>query len=175
MNKTVEFVVDFTDQESGLKFNGVFKAKAYLSNRETLKQDEIRRNVLGVNSVEASEYEAGMAGAIAYLAVRLTDSPEWWRKTNNGLDTEVAGLLAKGCGRDLKAMRAIGYKEAAACLAGECSPEEAEQLIKRDTRRYAKRQLTWFNADKNIIWLEYPEKFATILKHAIDFFDRREA
>jgi tRNA dimethylallyltransferase len=97
------------------------------------------------------------------------------RMLAEGLMNEVQRLLAAGCGRDLKAMRAIGYKEAVACLAGECSPEEAEQLVKRDTRRYAKRQLTWFKADKNIIWLEYPEKFATILKHAIDFFERREA
>lgn len=92
-----------------------------------------------------------------------------------GLLDEVAGLLARGYGRELKAMRSIGYKEMAACLAGEYDLEEAERLMKRDTRRYAKRQLTWFNAEKNIIWLEYPGKFASILAHAIEFFDRREA
>lgn len=96
------------------------------------------------------------------------------RMLAEGLLTEVAGLLAAGYGRELKSLRAIGYKEAAAFLSGECSLEDAAQLIKRDTRRYAKRQLTWFKADSDIIWLEYPEKFATILKHAIDFFDHRQ-
>jgi tRNA dimethylallyltransferase len=96
------------------------------------------------------------------------------RMLREGLLDEVRRLLAAGYGRDLKAMRAIGYKEAAACLAGEYSPEEATELIKRDTRRYAKRQMTWFNADPDILWLEYSENFATILQHAIDFFGQQE-
>jgi len=91
-----------------------------------------------------------------------------------GLVVEVRGLLAAGYGRELKAMRSIGYKEVAAHLAGECSLEEAALQIKRNTRHYAKRQLTWFNHEPDIIWLEYPEKFATISAHAIEFFDRQE-
>jgi len=87
-----------------------------------------------------------------------------------GLLDEVRGLLAAGCDRSLKSMRAIGYKEAAAFLYGECSHADMVDLIKRDTRRYAKRQLTWFRGESDIIWLEYPEKFVSILEHAIDFF-----
>jgi tRNA dimethylallyltransferase len=97
------------------------------------------------------------------------------RMLNEGLAEEVRRLLEAGYGRDLKSMRAIGYKEVISCLAGECTPGEAEMLMKRDTRRYAKRQMTWFNADADIIWLEYPEKFATISSHVIEFFDRQEA
>ncbi len=97
------------------------------------------------------------------------------RMMASGLLDEVRGLLTSGFGRDLKAMRAIGYKETAAYLSGEISLSEAVRLIKRDTRRYAKRQSTWFNADPDILWFEYPEKFATLLQHAIDFFERREA
>ena len=93
------------------------------------------------------------------------------RMLEQGLLEEVKHLLASGYGPESKAMRAIGYKEAVAFLSGEYSLEEAAKLIKRDTRRYAKRQLTWFNADPEIIWLEYPEKFDTILQHAIEFFD----
>ncbi|KAB0671201.1 tRNA (adenosine(37)-N6)-dimethylallyltransferase MiaA [Oryzomonas sagensis] len=88
-----------------------------------------------------------------------------------GLLAEVRGLLARGYDRQLKAMRAIGYKESAAYLAGECDLDEAVQIMKRDTRRYAKRQLTWFNADPDILWFEYPGKFASILQHAIEFFE----
>lgn len=92
-----------------------------------------------------------------------------------GLVDEVRKLLSAGYGRDLKSMRSIGYKEITACLAGECSLEEAALQIKQNTRHYAKRQLTWFNRESDIIWLEYPEKFATISSHVIEFFDRQEA
>jgi len=91
-----------------------------------------------------------------------------------GLLQEVRHLLDAGYGPDSKAMRSIGYKEMTAHLAGECSLEEAARLIKRNTRHYAKRQLTWFNADRDILWLEYPTEFDTILKLAIEFFDQRE-
>lgn len=93
----------------------------------------------------------------------------------DGLLDEVRGLLAAGFGRELKSMRSIGYKESVARILGELSPQEALNLIKRDTRHYAKRQLTWFKADPNILWFEYPEKFVSILQHVIEFFERREA
>ena len=96
------------------------------------------------------------------------------RMLADGLPEEVQQLLADGYGRELKAMRAIGYQQLTAYLAGEYSLEEAIRLIKRDTRRYAKRQLTWFRSDPDILWLEYPGKFATILQHAIEFFEHRE-
>ena len=90
---------------------------------------------------------------------------------SDGLIGEVDALLAAGYSRDLKALRSIGYKEIAAYVRGELSLEDAVRLIKRDTRHYAKRQLTWFNADADILWFEYPEKFGTILSHAIEFFN----
>ncbi|MGB9079929.1 MAG: tRNA (adenosine(37)-N6)-dimethylallyltransferase MiaA [Desulfuromonadaceae bacterium] len=93
------------------------------------------------------------------------------RMLDAGLLGEVSALLAAGFGRDLKSMRSIGYKEAAAHLCGELSREEAARLIKRDTRHYAKRQLTWFKADPDILWFEYPGKFGTILNHAIKFYE----
>jgi tRNA dimethylallyltransferase len=92
-----------------------------------------------------------------------------------GLMNEVKELLAAGFGRDLKPMRSIGYKEAATYLCGELTSEETTRLIKRKTRHYAKRQLTWFRADPDILWFEYPEKFGTILQYAIEFYDRLEA
>ncbi len=97
------------------------------------------------------------------------------RMLAGGLLDEVGGLLTAGFGRDLKPMRSIGYKEASAHLCGELTAEEAARLIKRNTRHYAKRQLTWFKADPDILWFEYPDKFDIILTHAIEFFERREA
>jgi tRNA dimethylallyltransferase len=92
------------------------------------------------------------------------------RMLHDGLVAEVASQLALGYGRDLKALRSIGYKEISSFLAGEITLDEAVSLIKRDTRRYSKRQMTWFGKEKDIYWLEYPESFASILEHVIEFF-----
>jgi tRNA dimethylallyltransferase len=88
----------------------------------------------------------------------------------DGLLDEVKNLLARGYSPDLKSMRSIGYKEAVSFLSGRYSLEEAIRLIKRDTRHYAKRQLTWFNTDNEIIWLEYPQNFDSISALTIDFY-----
>ncbi|MBJ6726965.1 tRNA (adenosine(37)-N6)-dimethylallyltransferase MiaA [Geomesophilobacter sediminis] len=88
----------------------------------------------------------------------------------SGLEQEVRSLLSRGFSRELKSMRSIGYKEMCAYIAGEMGLEEATRLMKRDTRHYAKRQLTWFKRDNEIYWLEYPESFATIHQHVIEFF-----
>ena len=92
-----------------------------------------------------------------------------------GLMEEVRRVIAAGFGRNLKSMRSIGYKETAALLAGEISAEEACRLIKRNTRHYAKRQMTWFKADTDILWFEYPVNSGTIIRHAIEFYEQREA
>lgn len=77
-----------------------------------------------------------------------------------GLVAEVQRLLSSGYGRELKALRSIGYKEICAYLAGEIPFAQAVDLIKRDTRHYAKRQLTWFKREADIKWLEYQEIFS---------------
>lgn len=71
-----------------------------------------------------------------------------------GLVEEVKKLLEKGYTRDLVSMQGLGYKEIAASLDGELSLEEAIETIKRDTRHFAKRQLTWFRREKEVIWVE---------------------
>jgi len=91
------------------------------------------------------------------------------RMMEEGLLAEVRSLTAAGYGPQHKAMRSIGYKELCSFLAGEISLEEAVSLIKRDTRRYAKRQLTWFTRDNEIKWLEYPQSFANIVSIVIEF------
>lgn len=77
-----------------------------------------------------------------------------------GLVEEVQNLLSAGYGRDLKALRSIGYKEICSYLCGELFLAQAIDLIKRDTRRYAKRQLTWFKREAEINWVEYQEIFS---------------
>ena len=72
-----------------------------------------------------------------------------------GLLEEVAALLAEGLGPDTTAMQAIGYKEAAEALRGECSRDEAIEKIKRETRRYAKRQLTWLRRREGALRIDW--------------------
>lgn len=72
-----------------------------------------------------------------------------------GLVEEVKHLLDSGYDRTLVSMQGLGYKEIAACLAGEMTLGEAAEIIKRDTRRFAKRQLTWFRREKNVTFINY--------------------
>lgn len=70
-----------------------------------------------------------------------------------GLVQEVAGLVEKGHDENLPSMQGLGYKEIIRYLRGEYDLETAVSLLKRDTRRFAKRQYTWFRADKRIGWV----------------------
>jgi tRNA dimethylallyltransferase len=89
----------------------------------------------------------------------------------NGFLDEVKTLLAAGYSPRLKPMRSLGYRHLCDYLEGALSLEDAIAAMKRDTRRYAKRQLTWFNQDSEIKWIEYPENVA-IIEHIVnDFFD----
>ena len=71
-----------------------------------------------------------------------------------GLIEEVQHLLDLGYGADIERLRSLGYREMTACLRGECTREEAVELMKRNTRRYAKRQLSWFRREPGIEWLD---------------------
>ena len=71
----------------------------------------------------------------------------------NGLLEEVRSLLEMGLSEEHTAMQAIGYKEITAALRGECSVQEAVDAVKRGSRRYAKRQLSWLRRDETVKWL----------------------
>ena len=70
-----------------------------------------------------------------------------------GLVDEVKVLKARGLNRSMVSMKGLGYKEILAYLDGECSLEEAVYTIKRDTRHFAKRQITWFKRERQVIWI----------------------
>lgn len=87
-----------------------------------------------------------------------------------GLKAEVTSLLSAGYSADLKPMQAIGYRHMAAVIQGRLDAAEALRTFKRDTRRYAKRQLTWFGADDDIFW-HAPDDLATIEGRIAAFLD----
>lgn len=84
---------------------------------------------------------------------------------DQGLVAEVKQLRDMGCTRDMVSMQGLGYKEILAYLDGECTLEEAVYILKRDTRHFAKRQLTWFRREQDVRWIErqeYPDEAAML-------------
>lgn len=71
-----------------------------------------------------------------------------------GLVEEVKGLLGAGCNRNMVSMQGLGYKEVIDYINGDATYDEMVYILKRDTRHFAKRQLTWFKREKDVIWLD---------------------
>jgi len=90
------------------------------------------------------------------------------RMLEAGFVKEVKGLLDRGYSADLKSMGSIGYRHMTQYLQGNVTWDETVRLFKRDTRRYAKRQLAWLRADPKIHWLQPAE--IDIMSRQIDSF-----
>ncbi len=88
-----------------------------------------------------------------------------------GLVDEVKRLKAEGLTRDMVSMQGIGYKEILDYLDGKITQDEALDIIKRESRRYAKRQLTWLRREKQVVWLDREELGSTdaILEYMLDY------
>ncbi len=93
-----------------------------------------------------------------------------------GLLEEVKGLVNERISETATSMQGLGYKELYAYLKGDCSLEEAIYIIKRDTRHFAKRQLTWFRREKDVIWIEKDRyiKERNILDFMLEVLEKRE-
>ncbi|HUK57444.1 MAG TPA: tRNA (adenosine(37)-N6)-dimethylallyltransferase MiaA [Nitrospiria bacterium] len=79
------------------------------------------------------------------------------RMMDGGLVEEVRRLIGRGYAPELPSMKGLGYRQIAGCLNGEYDRAEAVRRLKRDTKRYAKRQFTWFNRDPSIRWIDLSE------------------
>ena len=94
-----------------------------------------------------------------------------------GLVDEVKKLKVMGCSRKMVSMQGLGYKEILAYLDGEYTLEEAIYIIKRETRHFAKRQLTWFKRERDVIWLDkqaFGYDDAAILANMISILEEKE-
>lgn len=76
---------------------------------------------------------------------------------DEGLIAEVESLRNMGCTKDMVSMQGLGYKEILSYLEGEISLEEAVYTLKRDTRHFAKRQITWFKREREVVWINKEE------------------
>jgi tRNA dimethylallyltransferase len=103
-----------------------------------------------------SVLQFGLAWDRAALYHRINERVEWM--LSSGLLKEVEMLAAKEFDKHLNALNTVGYKEAFEYLESKITYAEMKRLIQRNTRRYAKRQLTWFRADKRIVWLPVDER-----------------
>ncbi|MCC8024352.1 MAG: tRNA (adenosine(37)-N6)-dimethylallyltransferase MiaA [Clostridium sp.] len=111
--------------------------------------------------------------------VVTTDRAELYRRIDRrvdqmleqGLVEEVQKLKRMGCHRGQTSMQGLGYKEILDYLNGDCSLEEAVYRLKRDTRHFAKRQLTWFKREREVRWInldEFRQDRAVVLEHMIE-------
>ena len=119
-----------------------------------------------------------------WLGLDFTERAELYRRIDlrvgimleQGLVKEIEDLLASGIPAKCTAMQAIGYKEFVAALDGQGTIEEAADSVRQSSRRYAKRQLTWFRRNKSIHWLtrdtgEGSEEIFTRARRIIRDFD----
>lgn len=95
------------------------------------------------------------------------------RMLREGLVEEVRSLLKEGCTPDMVSMQGLGYKEIIRYLNGELSLDEAVYILKRDTRHFAKRQLTWFRRERDVIWLDKCNSDSNILEQIITELKRK--
>lgn len=99
------------------------------------------------------------------------------RMVEQGLVEEVRWLKEHGYDRSLVSMQGLGYKELFPYLDGTCSLEETVEIIKRDTRHFAKRQITWFKREPDVIWLnqqEFGYDKEKILKRMLELWEERK-
>lgn len=91
----------------------------------------------------------------ARLYERINDRID--QMLEDGLLDEVKSLKEKGYTKDMVSMQGLGYKEMLDYMDGNCTLEEAVYILKRDTRHFAKRQLTWFRREKDVYWISKNE------------------
>ena len=116
-----------------------------------------------------------------YLKIGIqVERSELYRRVNlrvdsmisEGLVAEVQALLEAGYQPETKSLSAIGYREICSHLAGEITLAEAVSLIKRNTRHYAKRQLTWFNNEADISWFGCPLEIDKVENAVKEFLEQ---
>jgi tRNA dimethylallyltransferase len=95
------------------------------------------------------------------------------RMIAEGFLDEVRGLLAMGYGEELKPMQSLGYRHLAGVISGRQTLSQAAERIKADTRRYSKRQMTWFAADSRIGWLA-PDDVEEASRRIAAFLGRKQ-
>ncbi|MGI9535014.1 MAG: tRNA (adenosine(37)-N6)-dimethylallyltransferase MiaA [Thermodesulfobacteriota bacterium] len=103
-------------------------------------------------------------------SLKITINERVNKMIEDGLVDEVKKVRSLGYGIDLKPMKSIGYKEINSYLDSEITLEDAVEMIKRNTRRFAKRQVTWLRSEDNINWYDIKNEKNKLLKDCMKFY-----
>ncbi|NBH81745.1 tRNA (adenosine(37)-N6)-dimethylallyltransferase MiaA [bacterium C-53] len=163
-----------TAKEKGASFLHQMLQKTDPKSAEAIHEHNVKRVIralefyheTGMKISEHNEEERQKESPYQFAYFVLTDARERLyekierrvdQMMEDGLLNEVRKLKEMGYDRSLVSMQALGYKEMLACLDGEISLGEAVSVLKRDTRHFAKRQLTWFKRERDVIWVDKRE------------------
>ncbi len=125
----------------------------------------------GRHGFKENDYEVLKIGLIEEREVLRRKIDERVEKMiREGLVDELKKLRDMGFGKDLKPMQSIGYRQINHYLDGEITLERAIELIRRDTKRLAKRQMTWLRSDRDIQWYQLPEDSEKVVNVAEVFY-----
>jgi hypothetical protein len=116
-----KFSIDVTGDVTGKPWKGVFKTKLRLSHRDQLKQDEIRRDLLGAKPEAATPRAHNQAEIFSTVLIHLVEVPEWWTINGNGLDLEDDNVIAEVYGNIVEKK-----SEAAKKLKGDAEAAKAD-------------------------------------------------
>lgn len=105
----------------------------------------------GFHETQFSALLIGLERKKETLYRRIEERIDW--QLTHGMVEETRALLDRGYGRELASMKGLGYRQIGAYLANECDYAEMVCRFKRDTRRFAKRQMTWFRSEVGVAWL----------------------
>ncbi|MGN1406588.1 MAG: tRNA (adenosine(37)-N6)-dimethylallyltransferase MiaA, partial [Erysipelotrichaceae bacterium] len=134
--------------------------KIHVNNRKRLVRalNVLRKHGQGINEIASKQehkllYDVLIIGLNKDRSVLYQDiNSRVDQMFDEGLEKEVGSLIDRGISFDMQSMQGIGYREFKGYYDGTLSLDEVREMIKKDTRNFAKRQLTWFNNQMDIIW-----------------------
>lgn len=99
MSNIEKFSVDLEGEISGKTWKGMFSTKIRLSHRDQMRQDELRRDLLGKNPEHASPRAQNAAEVFSFVMTHLVETPQWWSMNGNGLDLEDDNVVGEVYGK----------------------------------------------------------------------------
>ena len=149
--------IDFTENEDDGEKNPFRQELEELAARSGSQAPEVLHNILKESDTDRTRLYDRIDRRVDLML-------------EQGLIDEVQRLKEMGCHRGQTSMQGLGYKEILDYLEGRCSLEEAVYILKRDTRHFAKRQLTWFRRERQVRWIELsgaPDDTSNALKQIL--------
>lgn len=114
-----DFTLNVVGETSGDVFKGVFEVKPNTSLRDTVREDEVRRGLIGSNPDGVDPLVAGICSTVAYLKIRLVKSPKWWEESGFGFNLEDENVLVAVFKETEKIVNKVAEEKRAKALAAQ--------------------------------------------------------